>query len=127
MLFRSLVLRPDAVAGAQRHLSGDFDPAVPRWINPSAFQVPGAFRFGTSARSYSDLRIPNFYNENFGLMKKIAFRERFIVTLRGEFFNAFNRVVFGVPQANVSNANFGRITAQSNQPRQGQVAFRLEF
>lgn len=122
------VLRPNALAGVRRQMGDSgFDPASQFWINRSAFTVPGPMLFGTSARSYTDLRAPNFYNENFGLMKKINLNERFVLTLRGEFFNAFNRVIFGSPQANVSNANFGRITAQSNQPRQGQVALRLEF
>ena len=35
--------------------------------------------------------------------------------------------VFGAPQANVSNAQFGRITSQANTPRQGQLALRLDF
>jgi hypothetical protein len=84
-------------------------------------------RFGTAARSYTDLRAPNMYNENFGLMKRISFRERYSLTLRGEFFNAFNRVVFGAPAGNVSNGNFGRVTSQANTPRQGQVSARFEF
>jgi len=57
----------------------------------------------------------------------VKFLKHFTATFRGELFNAFNRTVFSAPQANVSNAQFGRITAQSNTPRQGQVALRLEF
>jgi hypothetical protein len=127
-LFTS-VLRPNAVAGASRHVEPDhgFDPAVDLWINRSAFQAPAPFSLGTSARSYTDLRNPNYYNENFGLMKRIRFRERLMVTIRAELFNAFNRVVFAAPQANFSNAQFGRISAQANTPRQGQLALRLEF
>ena len=126
-LFNS-ALRPNVISGQTRQLGdGNFDPATQRWINPAAFAVPAALTFGSSARAYTDLRAPNYYSENFGLMKKVRVHERFIITLRGEFFNAFNRVVFGGPQGNVSNALFGRITAQSNLPRQGQVALRLEF
>jgi Carboxypeptidase regulatory-like domain/TonB dependent receptor len=126
-LFTS-ALRPNAIAGQTRQLSdGSFDPATMRWINPAAFAVPVALTLGSSARSYTDLRAPNYYNENFGLMKKFRMHERFLLTLRGEFFNAFNRVVFGAPQGNVSNAQFGRITSQANTGRQGQVALRLEF
>jgi hypothetical protein len=123
----NLVLRPDAIPSMMRQSGGSFDPATQRWINPDAFKVPAALRFGTSARSYGDLRNPSFFNENFGLMKKLKLHERIVVTLRGEFFNAFNRVVFGTPVANVSNGNFGKITSQANQPRQGQVALRVEF
>jgi hypothetical protein len=121
-------LRPDAVSGVSRQLGGGgFDPAKQTWINPAAFAVPAPLRFGTAARSYTDLRAPNMYNENFGLMKRITFLERYSLTVRGEFFNAFNRVVFGAPSANISNSNFGRITSQVNTPRQGQVSMRFEF
>jgi hypothetical protein len=122
------VLRPDAIAGVARRTSvSDFDPARDLWINRDAFKVPAAYTFGSSARNYGDLRAPNYYNENFGLIKRLKFCERITATFRGELFNAFNRTVFSAPQSNVSNAQFGRITAQSNTPRQGQLALRLEF
>ncbi|HTM50220.1 MAG TPA: TonB-dependent receptor, partial [Bryobacteraceae bacterium] len=122
------ILRPNAVANASRRVDApNFDPAVDLWINRAAFTAPGPLSFGSSARSYTDLRNPNVYNENFGLLKKIRFHERFTVTFRAELFNAFNRVVFAAPQANVSNALFGRISGQQNTPRQGQLALRFDF
>ena len=122
------VLRPDVIEGQARQLGdSDFDPAVDRWINPAAFRAPGPLRLGTSARSYTDLRVPSPLVENFGLLKRTTFAERVTLTFRAEFFNAFNRVVFAAPQANVSNAQFGRISGQANQPRQGQIGLRLEF
>ena len=124
------ILRPDVVSGVERRSGVEsFDPAVDRWINPAAFKVPAALQFGTAARSYTDLRNPPNLNENFGLLKKFRFAERLTVTLRAEWFNAFNRVVFGTPQSNVSNAQFGRITSQATTvpPRQGQVALRVDF
>jgi hypothetical protein len=121
-------LRPNAVAGVNRRAEApNFDPAVDFWINRAAFAAPPALTFGSSARSYSDLRNPSFLNENFGLLKKIKFYDRYTVTFRAELFNAFNRVIFAAPQANVSNAQFGRISGQSNTPRQGQLALRFEF
>jgi len=123
------VLRPNVVANTSRHVEPDhhFDPALDLWINRAAFASPAAFSFGTSARSYTDLRNPNYYNENFGLMKRVRFQDRFVVTFRAELFNALNRVVFAAPQANFSNAQFGRISAQANTPRQGQLGLRFEF
>ena len=35
--------------------------------------------------------------------------------------------VLGMPQGNFSNAAFGRVSSQANNPRQGQLALRLEF
>jgi hypothetical protein len=122
------VLRPNVVAGQERRNNVDnFDPARDLWINPAAFTVPSAFQFGTAARSYTDLRNPNFLNENFGLLKRFALTETARLTFRAEFFNAFNRVVFGGIQTNRSNAAFGRVTSQTNTPRQGQLALRLDF
>jgi hypothetical protein len=121
-------LRPDVMSGVPRTLDNDhFDPAVDRWINPAAFATPSGLRVGTAARSYTDLRAPNYLNESFGLIKRTPLTERILLTFRAEFFNAFNRVVFGGPEGSVSNANFGRISRQANTPRQGQLALRLEF
>jgi hypothetical protein len=126
-LFNQL-LRPDVVSGAARRTDvSDFDPNRDLWINRSAFRAPAPLTLGSSARSYTDLRNPNYLNENFGLLKRVRIHERFIITFRAELFNAFNRTVFAAPQANVSNAQFGRISGQANTPRQGQLALRFEF
>ena len=53
---------------------------------------------------------------------------RINLEFRFEMFNAFNRVRFGNPASNVSDpVNFGRVTSQSNAPRQGQFALKLNF
>ncbi len=73
------------------------------------------------------MRAPKLANESFGLMRRITMTEKVELMLRGEFFNALNRVVFGVPVSNVSASNVGRVTSQANSLRQGQVAARIEF
>jgi hypothetical protein len=119
-------LRPNVVAGVSK--TADFnDPATDFWINRAAFTVPTAFTFGNAARTYGDLRAPAFLNENLGLIKRTALTERFTLTFRAEFFNIANRTVFGAPNGNISNLQFGRISSQANSPRQGQLALRLEF
>ena len=61
-------------------------------------------------------------------MKRFFVNEDVNVELRFEVFNAFNRVVFGNPAASVSNpAGFGTVGSQANQPRQGQVALKINF
>ncbi len=122
------VLRPDVVDGvARRGQYTDFDPALHTAINPAAFRVPGALRFGTAGRAYADARGFAPLDESFGVIKRTPLVERVTLVFRAEFFNAFNRVVFAAPAANISNTNFGRVSAQANSPRQGQLALRLEF
>lgn len=123
--------RPNVVSGVplMNDLS-NFDPNNPaanRYINLGAFSVAAPYTFGTAARSYTSLRNPNFLNESFGLIKRMALTEKVALTFRAEFFNVFNRVVFGSPSSNVSASNFGVISSQGNTPRQGQVALRLDF
>ena len=124
-LFNS-TLRPDVVAGNPMTLDHP-DPLANPWVNKAAFAVPAGFQFGSAARSYGGLRAPNAYNESFGLTRHIKLTEKATLMIRGEFFNMFNRTVFGAPVANVSAPNFGRVTSQANAPRQGQVAARIDF
>ena len=119
-------LRPNLVGGTPMTLDHP-DPLANPWFNKNAFSIPGNYQFGNAARSYNELRAPNSYNESLGLMRRIAIKERLTLTLRGEFFNTFNRVVFGAPAANLSAANFGRVSSQANSPRQGLISARLDF
>ena len=126
-LFNS-TLRPNVVSGVPLEMSySHFDPAVDRYINPAAFAVPPSLTFGSAARSYDNLRAPWTLNESFGAVKRTAITEHVTLIFRAEFFNVFNRVVFGAPASNISAANFGVVSSQSNAPRQGQMALRLEF
>jgi hypothetical protein len=120
------VLRPNVIAATPMTLDHP-DPLANPWFNKAAFAAPASYQFGVAARSYTELRAPNSYNESFGLMRQIRLTERAALVVRGEFFNTFNRVVFGAPVANVSASNFGRVTSQANSPRQGQVSARIDF
>jgi hypothetical protein len=119
-------LRPNVISGTPMTLDHP-DPLANAWYNKAAFAVPASYTFGTAARSYTEMRAANFANESFGLLRRIKVTEKVTLTLRGEFFNTFNRVVFGAPVSNVSAANFGRVTSQFNSPRQGLVAARIDF
>jgi hypothetical protein len=119
-------LRPNLVQGTPLTLN-PVNPLTDPWFNKAAFAVPQSYMLGTAARSYTQMRAQNSYNESFGLMRRMKINERFTATVRGEFFNALNRVVFGAPSGNVSSTAFGRVSAQANNPRQGQVSLRVDF
>ncbi|MBK7928450.1 MAG: hypothetical protein IPJ98_13430 [Bryobacterales bacterium] len=58
------------------------------------------------------------------LIKSIQIVERVKLQFRAETFNLFNHAIFNGPNTDPVNANFGRITSQSNLPRTTQLALR---
>lgn len=60
-------------------------------------------------------------NKNFAVTETVKFQ------LRGEFLNAFNTPVFGNPNLDPTNANFGKVTGQNNLPRNVQIGLKLIF
>ena len=100
-------LRPNIVPGQELRTAvspGEFDPARDRYINANAFAIPAPFTFGNGSRRYSGLRGFTFLNEDIGITKRTLINERINVEFRVEVFNVFNRVVFGSPANNPSNA-----------------------
>jgi hypothetical protein len=120
---------PNSVLGQKVQNSfGGFDPAKDVLLNASAFTIPGANQFGTSAQILPNARSFPVYNEDLGIQKRFFIREPSIYfELRFEMFNAFNRVVFGTPATNINSANFGQVSSQGNPPRNGQIAAKFYF
>ena len=107
---------------------GSFDPAQDRYRNIDAFSRPAPFTIGNSPRTLPNVRLPASYNEDFSLFKRVYFRESKYLEFRSEFFNLFNRVVFGGPSANVNSPDsFGLISSQANTPRIIQLALKVVF
>jgi len=108
---------------------GSFDPAKDVYLNINAFSQPAPFTFGNAPPTLPSVRTPAFYNEDFSLFKKFYLSgESRYVEFRSEFFDLFNRVVFGGPAANINNpSTFGVIGSQANTPRVIQFALKLVF
>jgi Carboxypeptidase regulatory-like domain len=107
---------------------GSFDPATDRYLNMDAFSQPAPFTIGNSPRTMPSVRAPAFYNEDFSVFKRVYIRESKYLEFRAEFFNLFNRVVFGGPSANLNSPDsFGLISSQANTPRIIQLALKFVF
>ncbi len=99
----------------------------PTYIDRAAFQLPAPFTYGNTPRTLAhDLRNPSFFNQDFSIRRNFPIGPARL-GLGFDVFNLFNNVVFGGIQTNITNANFGRVSSQSNTPRVGQVKIRLEF
>jgi hypothetical protein len=60
------------------------------------------------------------------LLKNGKIGDRANYEFRAEFYNAFNNVNFGAPDAGLQDSNFGQISS-ANDPRILQMALKVEF
>ena len=132
---RPNLLRQGPLPQNNRNPDSAFEPS---WFGPNL-----AGQNGTSGRN--QYYGPGLQNYNLSVARKLplpAWRDRGRVEARGEFFNLFNHTNFATPVADLSNANFGRITQTlgsaagtsagttsgvTGGPRIIQVSLRLEF
>jgi hypothetical protein len=59
--------------------------------------------------------------------KNFSITETIKIQLRGEFLNAFNKVIFDNPNLTPTNSNFGKTLGQSNLPRDVQIGLKVVF
>lgn len=122
--------RPNST-GASAKLS---IPTADRWFDTTAFVNPPNFTFGNVGRVLPDVRAPGVANVDLSLIKRTSIGERVSVELRGEAFNALNRVNLGFPNASFQagpdgrnlSAAFGTITS-SRDARIIQLGLKLIF
>ncbi len=111
---------PSSIPGQRLdYIGGEAYAADPRgnlfFLNRSAFQeVPIITASGAPVRpgnlGRNAMRLPCFWNVDFGMAKNFAFTERMRLQLRGDFLNAFNHTVFSSVDTNIRSANFGKFT-----------------
>jgi hypothetical protein len=100
----------------------------PSYIDRDAFVSPAAFTFGNTPRTLAfGLRNPNVWNQDLAVRRTFHVAGTVKLRLGAEVFNVFNTVVFGGIQTNITNANFGRVSSQTNAPRVGQLTVKVDF
>jgi len=128
--------RPDIVAGAPIYLN---DPRNPlQFLNPAAFALPGAGKFGSLGRGV--IRQPTSENIDFSVTKNWQVGERYKLQFRAEMFNVFNHVNFNgfntglAFQNNSRDPNFGKNLAgnfgqfiSTRGPREIQFGLKFSF
>jgi hypothetical protein len=88
----------------------------------------GAYIFGDYPRTTGDARTPNYYNEDFSVIRNFRLIERASLQLKAEFLNAFNRHIFLVPNnPSPTSANFGVINNTIDAARIVQFTMRVNF
>jgi hypothetical protein len=124
----ALYNRADLVPNSAATLSGDVTGRLAQYFNKSAFApaCTNAAPFGNSGRNI--LRGPDQRNVDLSIVKAIPVKETVKLEFRTEFFNAFNRVNFALPNNNVFvPSTVGTITSTAAGPRVIQFALKLNF
>jgi hypothetical protein len=106
-----------------------------QWINqyfadPTVFQLPPIYAFGSAPRATGMVRSPTAFNTNLSVEKDFGLtkhHEGVYFELRLEAQNALNHPVFGTPDTSVDDPNFGVISYTSNSPRQMQLGGKIVF
>lgn len=112
--------------GANPSLDIDAHQRLDRWFDTSVFSQPAAFTFGNVSPLVANLRNHHINNLDLSVFKQFTITEKFRLQFRAESFNFANRVRFANPNLDVNaGSNFGRVTAQTNDPRQLQFGLKL--
>jgi len=101
---------------------------IDQWFNRDALKVLPAFTARRVPWQWNDLRQASINNWDMSFMKNTyLYKERVKLQFRCELINALNRVWFGQPDVNPASGTYGRITTQSNNPRNIQLGMKLTF
>jgi len=106
-----------------RNIDQAFD--VARFNRNAAQQL--AMNIRTFPPDFGNLRLDAINTLNLAIFKDVSFGGQRALQLRAEAFNALDHVQFSGPQLNPTNANFGRVSGQTNAPRSFQFAVRFKW
>jgi hypothetical protein len=100
----------------------------PAFLDKNAFASPASFTYGNTPRSAAfGIYNPGTFAQDVSLRRIFPIHESVKLTFQADAFNVFNQVMFGAPATNITSANFGKITSQSNGPRSLQLSARVTF
>ncbi len=95
------------------------------WFNPAAFAAPPAYTFGDVGRN--SLYGPGLQTLDVSLTRAFQVTEKIGLQIRGEAFNALNKVNLGTPNRYVNEPQFGTDTMTMTPGREIQLSARLFF
>lgn len=128
----SVTANAPSYGGARPNLVGNpslANPGPNQWLNATAFQNIPAFTYGNAPRTLPNTRTQAYVNLDGGLVKGFTVHDRYHFDLRIEAFNSLNSTTFGIPDSNINDKAFGRITTlrTGSAPRVLQFAFKSTF
>jgi hypothetical protein len=95
-------------------------------VTPTNFQ-PNSFHRRIFPTSLNWLRSMGKNQLDANIVRRFAVTEKQALEFRLDLINAFNHVLWDVPNTDINSSNFGRVTTQWNTPRFIQFQLRLTF
>ena len=87
-----------------------FDPTTTQVLNPAAFTNIGDGQFATNESSIRSFRGFRYPAENANFSRNFRIKERYVLQIRAEFTNIFNRVQLPIPGGTTSAINLGNFS-----------------
>ncbi len=119
---------------------GCYNPNGAFLLNPAAWSTPGPGQFGTASAYYSNYRQQRVPTENMNIARNFRIRESYVLQVRAEFTNIFNRTEYASPASgnataqqvagmNGAGSGFGYVNSLTTlqPPRSGQLVVRFTF
>jgi Carboxypeptidase regulatory-like domain len=99
------------------------------FVDPSNFSNPADGQLGNSPIYFNGWHYWGTGDEDLSALKRFGFgaEGRLRLTLRAEFFNAFNRHHWANPNFTMGSPLFGHVVDTTGNPRQGQLGARFEW
>ena len=97
--------------------------------NPSSLITARGYIYGGAPLVLGNVRSPNYYNEDFAILKSTTIHENHEIDFKVDIPNAFNRHTFGTLDGWVGDNNFGapKGLSVSNGTRSIQFTLRYKF
>jgi hypothetical protein len=119
---------PQSVLTQMGNICGSGNNAACTYANvtPTNFQ-PNSFHRRIFPTALNWLRSHGKNQLDANLVRRFAVTEKRTLEFRLDLINAFNHVLWDVPNTDINSSNFGRVTTQWNTPRFIQFQLRLTF
>jgi len=102
-------------------------PTVDKWFDTSAFAAQPAYTLRTLSTYDSHIRADGLQGLDLSIAKDFPVREAVRFRVKVDMFNAFNTPQFTAPNLSVTNAAFGTVTSQANDPRNIVLSASFHF
>jgi hypothetical protein len=108
-------------------VSGFYFQDIPEAQRRSDTRIQLAQNYRTLPSRPAQLRGPQLNLMDMSIVKRFDITQTVRAQLHFELYTAFNQVFYANPELNPTNANFGKVTSQSNVPVNLQIGVRLFF